>query len=319
VNPGFFSSSRSFAPVVGRFVRPAEPRGYYIDFRFKAESPRWPPEWLKPRASQLHVTTAQWGLGAFERYVNGEGGEWLDAAQAAALHLVREQESAGRHEGGWIHRFPMPHTFRLDPPWLSAMAQGEGASLLVRLHLETGVDDYKEAALLALKSFRVPSSAGGVQARLDGGPFFEEYPTTPPSLVLNGGIFALWGAYDVAVGLGDPEAKRDFRAGLDTLATDINRWDTGSWSRYDRYPFPVPNVASSAYHLLHITQLDAMALIERRPELERAADRFRAQMNRRANRVRAFASKAAFRLIVPRNRWLGRRLPWLRPTRAQPG
>ena len=62
-------------------------------------------------------------------------------------------------------------------------------------------------------AMRLPSGEGGVQARLGGGPWPEEYPTDPPSYVLNGGIFALWGMYDVGAGLGDEDAARDFEQG----------------------------------------------------------------------------------------------------------
>ncbi|MBM3666215.1 MAG: hypothetical protein FJW90_01815 [Actinobacteria bacterium] len=306
---GFFSSARVFSPRVGAHMDPEGVRGYPIDFGFKAESPDWPPAWMGPRETLLHVELTQWGLGCFERYLWGEGESWLAGARAGADHLVSDQEPGG----AWVHRFPMPHTFPLDPPWLSSMAQGQGASLLTRLHAETGEEAYAEAALRALGPFAAPTAAGGVRVELEGGPFFEEYPTEPASYVLNGGIFALWGARDVAVGLGDQSAAADWERGLDALARGIGRWDTGRWSLYDLYPaLPLRNVASSAYHLLHIRQLEANQAIGPRPELAAAAERFRGYMARRSNRAGSFAHKLAFRLVVPRNRVLGRRMPWTR-------
>ena len=124
----------------------------------------------------------------------------------------------------------------------------------------------------ALSPLSVPSSEGGACALLDGRPFPEEYPTQPPSFVLNGAIFALWGLRDVAVGLGHAEAGRAFEDGVDALAASIHRWDTGSWSLYDLFPHPVPNVASGAYHALHVAQLEAMVQLAPRPELAAAAD-----------------------------------------------
>ena len=108
---------------------------------------------------------------------------------------------------------------------------------------------------------RVESRVGGCMSPLGGRPFPEEYPTQPPSFVLNGGIFALWGLRDVAVALGDEQAARDFAAGAETLAQNLDRWDTGRWSRYDLFPHPVANPASSFYHDLHVKQLRAMALL----------------------------------------------------------
>jgi heparosan-N-sulfate-glucuronate 5-epimerase len=305
-DPGMLSTARSFKAAVGSRVQRGGAGGYYIDFRFKAETPEWPPPgWSAPNASAFHVASAQWGLGAYERYLHGEGEEWLDAAMKAGAHLIEAQEP----DGTWPHLVAMPHTYRLDPPWLSAMAQGEGASLFVRVHAETGEERYADAARRALACFSVPVAAGGVEARLGDGPFFEEYPTPVPSLVLNGGVFALWGAHDVGAALGDATAARRFEDGLAALAANIDRFDTGYWSRYDLYPFRIRNIASGAYHQLHINQLEAMQLVAPRDEIAAAAERFRAYAESRLNSARAFAAKVAFRLAVPRNALLARRMP----------
>jgi hypothetical protein len=145
-----------------------------------------------------------------------------------------------------------------------------------------------------------------VQARLGDGAWPEEYPTDPPSYVLNGGIFALWGLYDVREGLGDEDAAREFEQGAGVLAANLHRWDTGYWSRYDLFPHPVMNVASSFYHALHTSQLEAMQVIAPRPEFESAARRFAGYAERRTNSGRAFARKVLFRLAVPRNELVGR-------------
>ena len=195
---------------MGSQVQSGEVGGYYVDLRFKAEAPSWPPPWLAAREHQLHVATAQWGLGCFERYLMGEGEQWLQAARGAAEYLVADQVRGGPRDGAWVHMTPMRHSYVLEPSWISAMAQGEVASLLVRLHSVLGEEEFAEAAVRGLKPLRLPRAAGGALAMLDGGPFFEEYPTTPPSFVLNGGIFALWGAYDVGLALGDEQAKADY-------------------------------------------------------------------------------------------------------------
>jgi heparosan-N-sulfate-glucuronate 5-epimerase len=317
-DPDFFSSARSFPTEVGAQIEPGSIRGYYVDLRFKAETPSWPPSWLKPREHQLHVATAQWALGAFERYLAGEGDEWLACALEAGRYLGDDLEQGGALDGAWLHGMAMPHTYLLQPPWISAMAQGEGASLLVRLYAETGEEGFADAARRALKPLSIPVSKGGVRALLGGGPFFEEYPTEPSSFVLNGGIFAMWGCYDVGLGLGDSVAMQDFEDAVDTLARNIERWDTGYWSLYDLFPHPaLPNVASAAYHALHITQLRAMQRIAPRKELEETAKRFEGYATERGNAARAFAVKSMFRLVNPRNRSLAHRLPWSESRRGR--
>jgi heparosan-N-sulfate-glucuronate 5-epimerase len=300
----------SFSLPIGRFVDREDVLGYPIDFRVKASAPEWPPRWLN-LDDPLWVAVAQWGLGAYERFlVDGEE-EWREAALSAGRFLLESQEREGERDGAWLHRTPFPHTFPLRAPWISAMAQGEAASLLVRLYRETRDEALAEAALRALGPLSVPSSAGGACALLDGSPFPEEYPTDPPSFVLNGAIFALWGLRDVSTSLDDSDAARAFEEGVDTLAAAIDRWDLGYWSRYDLFPHAAINIASPAYHELHITQLRAMDRVAPRSELAAAADRWAGYRADPAARSRALARKVVFRLVVPRNSLLARRLPWV--------
>lgn len=280
--------------------------GYYIDFTIKADEPRWPARWLGPPGQQLHVATAQFGLGCVERYLAGDGDEWRQTAVVVADHLLADQSE----DGGWVHGMPMPHSYWLTPPWLSAMAQGEGASLLVRIHQITGEQRYADAAVRALEPMRVPVRHGGVRAELNGRFFPEEYPSDPSSFVLNGAIFALWGCRDVGLALGDERATALYEEGIETLDTNIDRYDTGYWSLYDLFPHPIRNVASGAYHQLHLTQLRALQIVTPRPSFAAAIKRFETYQQSPLNRARATSQKIAFRLLVPRNDRLALRLPW---------
>jgi hypothetical protein len=303
-----------FRLPVGQHIEPEGVAGYYIDLRSKAEAPSWPPEWFPFPGFHRYIAIGQWGLGCFERYVAGEGEEWLGAAVDAAKHLAGEQDP----DGAWPEPCDYPHTLRMRGPWLSGMAQGHCVSLLIRAHREAPSSDLADAARLGLRPFSQPTASGGVEARLDGGPFPEEYPTNPSSFVLNGAIYALWGLYDVWRGLDDAEAAKGFEEMLDTLVRNIDRWDLGYWSRYDLYPHPgFVNVASSSYHALHINQLQALDRIAPRPELASAAARFERYAESPINRRRAFVHKGLFRLVVPRNHILARRLPWLHETHGR--
>jgi heparosan-N-sulfate-glucuronate 5-epimerase len=307
---GLLSRAATFAPPPGTLLeRPGAP-GYYLDFSMKAPSPSWPPPWLQSGAPVMCVTVAQFGLGSFERYVKGEGEEFLSSARRAAEWLIANRIEGGRLDGGLPHRFGMPHTYEIHPPWLSAMAQGQAASLLARLRVELGEDELGAAASRALSPLRVPVSEGGVLAELGGRPFFEEYPTDPGSFVLNGAIFTIWGLRDVARCLDDGEVAAELETATEALAANLDRWDIGYWSRYDLFPHPLPNVSSEAYHHLHITQLRVMAALTPDPSFADLARRFSAYADDRGDRVRALAAKVAFRLAVPRNRLLARRMPW---------
>jgi heparosan-N-sulfate-glucuronate 5-epimerase len=311
---GFFSSAKSFFLPGGEQIEPGAVRGYYIDLRVKAPTPDGP-----RNPSFLHVGGIQAGLGCFERYVAGEGEAWLGAAKEYAEALASHQQPEGPQAGGFLHLEPLRHTFRLTPPWVSAMAQGEAASLLVRVFKETGEERLRESALLALRPLSLDMAEGGVSAMLGGGPFLQEYPTQPPSYVLNGGIFAIWGLYDVGVALDSAPARAAFERTLDTLIDNLHRWDLGFWSRYDLFPHPTTNVASSFYHDLHINQLRAMHRLVQRPQLAETAERWAEYAASPACRRRATAHKALFRLLVPRNRLLANRFHGRRAhARAQP-
>jgi hypothetical protein len=307
----FLGSSLRF--TLGERSDPAVVRGYPLDLRFKAaHATDMSPDLRAGPRARLWSPQMSRGLGCHERWLAGDGEEWLDSARGAADLLVREQ----RADGGWVHEFRYPHTFDVRPPWLSGLAQGEGASLLVRVHAATGEERYAEAALRAIEPLARSVFEGGAAVVLGGVLVPEEYPTEPPSLVLNGIIFGLWGIRDVAVGLRDPDATRSFEAGVDALAENIGRWDRGWWSTYDLFPRRPRNVASMGYHELHTLQLEATNALAPRPALADAAARFAGYSASRVNRARAFAHKAAFRIAVPRNPKAGALLPWARVGRV---
>ena len=152
----------------------------------------------------------------------------------------------------------------------------------------------------AARSARTTSSAPTAACRRGSadGPFYEEYPTRPPSFVLNGGLFALFGAYDVAAGLDDLAAQRTFAEGVEALAANLGRWDTGRWSRYDLFPHPVVNLATPRYHQLHVAQLRALQLLAPDARIDAVADRFERYAESPLKRGEALARKVAFRLLV---------------------
>ncbi len=308
---GFFSSAKRLSLGVGPRIDPEGVGGYPIDLRVKAISTRFP-GLDDPSFTRFYVPIAQYGLGCFERWLAGDGDEWLDAALFTGRYLIDRQES----DGSWFHSQRFLHTFPLSERWCCGMAQGEAASLLVRLHQQTGEEQFADAARRAIAPLSRPVSAGGVGAPMAGGWWPEEYPTTPPSYVLNGAIFAWWGVRDVAVGLGDGEAGQAFATGVDTLVAALPRFDIGWWTIYCLFPFPVTCVSSSFYQALHVTQLEAMNILAPRPELTETSRRWAGYLASESLQRRALARKVLFRLVVPRNRVLAYRLPWNRGVAA---
>jgi heparosan-N-sulfate-glucuronate 5-epimerase len=208
------------------------------------------------------VTTAQMGLQQFSRWTLDNDPEHLaDATNLAGW--LRETQDPG--SGLWSYDFDFPVGMfgtTLVRPWHSAMAQGEAMSLLTRVYRITNDRSLLEAAVAACLPLERDVSGGGLQADFFGHPYFEEYPTDPPSFTLNGFMFTLLGLHDLA-----PYAEagaRLFRVGMDTLVYCLPFYDTGSISAYHLGHItnpPRPLHASRQYHVLHIKQLLALGSV----------------------------------------------------------
>ena len=180
--PNFFSSARSFSLPAGTQFGPEGVRGYYIDLRVKAEEPSGRTSrsagWRI--ASGCACTSGAWAPTSATSPARAT--QWLQNAIDVGEYALSQQVAGGERDGLWLNRLPYTKTFQLAAGWPSAMAQGEGASLLMRLYLETRDERCAAAARRAVRAMSIPSDAGGVQATLDGSPWPEEYPTAPPSL-----------------------------------------------------------------------------------------------------------------------------------------
>jgi heparosan-N-sulfate-glucuronate 5-epimerase len=285
---------------VGELFDPDQPRGYHLDLRAKADSPAW----SRPAAVEdaKWVPIVQYALGCWDRYLSGEGAEWRDAAHEVARYLCDTQEREGPLAGAWRQLWAFHHTFVLHPPWAHAMLQGEAASLLVRVALDTGEERLADAARAALAPLRVPVEEGGVRALLPtGGVLLQEYPTTPPAHVLNGSIFAVLGVYDVAQGLDDERAAAELDVVLRGLLDGLFLWDLGWWSRYDLFPHPLVNVASPFYHDLHIRLFQALERVTDDGRLPYMRRRFEGYQRRPDKRALSLVRKVAFRVTRPRH------------------
>ncbi len=198
----------------------------------------------------------------------------------AANWLVANQDD----RGGWpilVKRYIANGMLELPPGWYSAMAQGQAMSLLVRAYIRTKNKKYLNSALKGTHLYDVPSADGGVLAKFaDKYNWYEEYPTTPSSFVLNGFIYSLLGLYDLRTVAPAQEsfvADRLYTTGLDSLKKLLPLFDTGSGSIYDlrHYTLGVaPNLARWDYHTTHIQQLLLLSTIEDDPIFDTTAKRW---------------------------------------------
>jgi heparosan-N-sulfate-glucuronate 5-epimerase len=272
------------AQPAGAFVDVRIVRGYFIDFRAKTTSPTAArPEALVPAG------LAQLALGWWERHLAGDAGAMEHFLRVCGLLAASGVD--GQSELLWPYEMPVPK-YHLAPPWYSALAQAQAASAFVRAHLASGDDQFAELARRSIAPVLPGSSSGLLMSTLDG-PVPEEAPSNPPSLILNGWIYALWGLWDVAVGLGDRLSRQVLDESVECLRRTLHRYDIGWWSCYSLYPHRLPDLAKPFYHRLHIDQLEVLHRLTGVAEFGAAARRF-AAYDTRAHRMRAVAQKTLF-------------------------
>jgi heparosan-N-sulfate-glucuronate 5-epimerase len=256
--------------------------GYFVDFCEKT----WAPG-ARDLDSLQPVSLAQLALGWWERHLEGDA--QAGARFEAIAELLARQAVRVGSELRWPFRVAVPK-YGLGTGWCSAMAQGQVASVFVRQHLRTGADSWGDCALGALRPLLGKSELVSLTRE---GRILEEAPTDPPSHILNGWIYALWGLWDAAVGLQDADAAGAFGAGVATLRTMLPSYDVGWWTRYSLYPHVLIDLAKPFYHRIHVLQLEVTARATGHSDIAAMAERWRGY-DRAPNRVAAVTQKGAF-------------------------
>jgi len=289
-------NTRAFAEVLGE---------YYMTFRGKSEY-RGPFDGAgvplldyRGDIGLQHnpIAIAQYGLACYNRFRQDGGEHWRSGFLRVADWLAKSLEENRFGLGVWHHHFDWPYRQRLIAPWYSGLAQGNGLSVLVRAAAETGRSSYADAARAGFASFTVSIQDGGVVVRdADGHLWIEEYLVEPPSHILNGFIWALWGVHDYAMWANDVMAWRIFEECVETIAANLEKYDSGFWSLYELPAGAPPMLASAYYHRLHVVQLRVLHRLTGQSEFSRFSDRWQDYLASPTNKARAYIQKAAFKL-----------------------
>jgi len=169
-------------------------------------------------------------------------------------------------------------------PWFSAMAQGEGSSVLLRAFCETNNEEYLKSARKAIEPIFHDLSEGGISVvKKDKFIFPQEYPTNPPSDILNGAISSYFGVYDYYRVTRDPEIKRFCEIIASSFLGVIDQYDGGYWSFYCRWP---KYLATQHYNNVHVTQLRLLYLITGEEKFLKYSQKFKAYQSSWINRSR---------------------------------
>ncbi|XP_023036853.1 D-glucuronyl C5-epimerase isoform X2 [Drosophila willistoni] len=240
---------------------------------------------IKVRRTDLEILSISFlGIGFYDN-ITLSTSKHLAHFYDAAEWLVHNQDP---QTGGWTNpvRRSLNGFAELKPGWISAMGQGHAISVLARAYWHSGGDErYLEAAVAALQPYKILSRDGGVLAQfMDKYYWYEEYPTSPPSFVLNGFVYSLLGLYDLnntAPSRVACEASKLFTQGMHSLKQMLLLYDTGSGTTYDLRHLSLgvaPNLARWDYHATHVNQLLLLATIDGDPLITQTAERWKGYM-----------------------------------------
>jgi len=219
------------------------------------------------------ITVCNYSLYQFNNYIRKSSDESRGIFFAQADWLLENGKKGVNNSLVWRYLFDVP-LLKIKAPWISGMAQGQALSVLLRAHQISGQKKYLNAAKSAWNIFNVEVEFGGVISKFpDGKPVIEEYPTvSQASCVLNGFIYAILGVYEYSIYTEEKSAKEKFANFVDSLMSNVFRFDCGYWSYYDQAPHR--RLASKSYHQIHIIQLQELFKITKENVFKEFADRW---------------------------------------------
>jgi heparosan-N-sulfate-glucuronate 5-epimerase len=242
------------------------------------------------------IAIAQWGLANGNIFFSTRDESRRERTLKAANWLANNLEQNAHGLWVWNHHFDWEYRDTLRAPWYSGLAQGQGISLLLRAHAMSSDERYREAAERAFTPLTTQIADGGMLFD-EGDLWIEEYIVNPPTHILNGFIWALWGVFDYAVAPGNAQGRQLWDRGVRSLIANLPRYDTGFWSLYEQSGTRLKMLASPFYHRLHIIQLRVMAKLTGEATFTKFADRWQAYARSSVNRARALIEKSAFKLL----------------------
>jgi heparosan-N-sulfate-glucuronate 5-epimerase len=267
----------------GRFLERDSVRGYFIDFTTKTtSSSARAPDALNPAG------LAQLGLGWWERMLAGErraADEFLVVCEALEKRAVAERGALW-----WPSKVPVNKYVPLSV--FSSLPQAQVISVFIRAFLLTGESRWESLALRALPTL-LSSRTSELVRETEFGPVLEESPSEPPSHILNGWIYALFGLWETRIGIGHERAAEMFESSTACLRTMLRFYDVGWWTRYSLYPHRLPDLAKPFYHRLHVHQVEVLYHLFGHSEFGDAAHRW-SRYDTPVGRTRAIGQKALF-------------------------
>ncbi len=242
---------------------------------------------------------AQYALGYYDLFLETQDPAHAQIFLKQADWFVNNIRIVDGDIGLWEYNFDFEYHKGLKAPWRSALAQGQGISVLARAYSLTQDEKYLAVATKAFKSFEhgIDEPGGVTYVDNDGFTWLEELIFEPPTHVLNGFIWALWGVYDYYLLTKNENALRLFKECVRTLESKLADYDIGFWTVYHLLPTKLKMVVSPYYQRLHVVQLQAMAPLAGKEIFNEYADRWDKYYSKWHFRYYAFFRKVLFKLL----------------------
>lgn len=235
------------------------------------------------RTVEMPVAIFQYGLGAYDLFLETKENKYLRKFNQTVEWAMAHLDDNGRWSN-FFYVYP-------DNPY-GAMAQGEGASLLLRAYVSSNDERYLDAAKKAIDYMLKPLEKGGTTIFEGENIIFAEYTHLP--IVMNGWIFAWWGLYDYVLAIHDNGYyKKMLDGSSDSLEHYLPKFNASYWSKYDLGD----KIASPFYHNLHIAQMQAMYELTGKEIFDRYAKLWSQQQRNPFCKSLAFVKKAFQKIL----------------------
>jgi len=244
------------------------------------------------------IAISQWGLGNYNIYKDKKNNtesynKFINSADWLVSNLEKNPDSVYI----WNHTFDWVYKKTLINPWYSGLAQGQGLSVLVRAYDETKDEKYMKAMRRVIGSFFCSTSNGGVTfTDSNEDIWLEEYIVNPPTHILNGFIWGIWGLYDYWLLTGNKKVKKLFDGYVKTIKNNLYKYDIGYWSLYELSDLKIRMRSSIFYHKLHITQLKILFAMTNIKLFEEVSNKWESYLGGKVNKIRAIFMKILFKI-----------------------
>lgn len=271
---------------VGKHFNKDNINGYYNDLTLKVlnqtgnKDEFYIPKFITENKEviEFSIGVFQYALGCWDLYLSTGEEIYINKFKILSEWALENQEISGAWNtfGYKDKKFPY-----------SSMAQGEGASVLVRAYKEFHDKKYLFGAKKAIDFMLISVEMGGTSLYVNNEIYLQEFVSQPT--VLNGWIFSIFGLYDLMLITSEQKYKLLFDLSCTTLINNTHKFVRKYWTNYN---IDGTIIASPFYHKLHIAQFKTLHLLTGNEHFRMYYKKFEKQDRSIIGKSKAFLIKA---------------------------